>query len=231
VKQTTRHVPLQDFPSLFAMEGHTGLVGVFFASIWFAIVALYVPATLTSYWLFAMAIVFAFFFLSWVSLIASNYLAWKIVRIDDLSGSTMLPWSRDKLELRVRQLISLLSAGYVIAFSALIWLTGGIASPFVPFYIVIFSFTICRMVLTRQIIVVALFFLCAIFFACIARELGPWPLPQSEALNIQRSALVSIVHITFLCASLLAPVFSLYLVNLRATKHLLDDLYQRKISE
>jgi hypothetical protein len=221
-----RSVPLEHFPSLFQMEGHTGFFGVIFASCWFALTAINLPPTLKSYWILTVSICLALLLLSNLSFYLGHRLALGMAKLTGISDSGIASSVMEELEIRARIWISFLSANYVIVFCVLIWLTGGIESPFVPFYVLIFVLTISNLRITHRTVWITLYYLCGILIAFIAREIWPWPISQTEFAYIRQSSFHVGIQVFFICASLLVPTVSQYLVNLRVAKHLAHDSFE-----
>jgi hypothetical protein len=199
-----RNLPLEEFPSLFAMQGHIGVFGLLFASLWFAYVGLYIPSVVTAYWLYAGVIVAAFFVLVWVCFFLTEYFARAIYDSD--------AEVRNKLAFKVRWAIAVMIVNCVIIIGVLIWLTGGVRSPFIPFYIIVFTFTISRMTVPLSART-AVFFVITLLLACVARELWPLPISHVEMLFIQERT--HGIHIALLCASLAGPTVSFYFIARR----------------
>lgn len=212
-------LPLEEFPSLFAMLSHTGYFGVFFSALWFATVSIYVPQTVTRFWILAVLICFAFFCLSWLSVTAGVYLSDKIYDLQKWDTEYQLV-----LEIRVRIWITTLTASFVIICSFLIWFTGGVDSPFVPFYVTLFAVTISKVRIPYPGSIVTYYFVVAILTACLAREFWIAPLSQAELETVRDSFLQTLIRLLFICAALIAPLLSFYFANRRTARALIEQI-------
>lgn len=203
-----RLIPLEEFPSLFTMEAHTGFTGVVFATVWLLSSYAKVPGM----WgpplaLCALAVCFSFFGLAWLSTTFSNSARERII---DTRNDAV---SREKLEARVRKQIALLSGLYVVVCCFLIFLTGGATSPFSAFYIMIFTLTIGKNTVPYPGFAVLGYYLIGITIACAANYLWPWPITPTDMQKIHESGFHELMHFGFIAASLAVPTFSAYFVK------------------
>lgn len=216
-KVRVKNVPLDDFPVLFFMQAHVGFCGIFFASLWFMTATIYISNIWanggTKLLLMVGGISMSFFLLSWVSswfaIHFSNVL--QELRHDTVHREVL----QSKLEIQVRVGMVVLISSYVITLAALIWLTGGVDSPFIPFYVVVFALTISKCNLPYPGNVVLAYFLIAIMVAFFgASYLGSF-IPSSDLARIQDSSFQYAMRGVFILASLIAPTISAYLIKYR----------------
>ena len=125
-------VEVRELPSAFAMQAHCGFVGLLFGVIWaawmsYSVVNIFATSGTTLVASFV-AIGAAFLVAAWTATFGSN-----------------LP--RDILHKReplVRGMHRVSSVLVLFAYCGLIWLTGGVYSPFVPFYVMTFALTLSQ---------------------------------------------------------------------------------------
>jgi hypothetical protein len=205
-----RRVPLEDFPGLFAMEGHTGAFGLLFCAVWFILLYFNFGFMWNSQLIIlSLLIGFGFLGLLWGSFTLSGSVAEKIRHARSI-GTT---GNNDRLEIQVRRYITLLSGAYVVVCCFLIFLTGGATSPFTPFFIMIFTLTIAKNKIRWAGVVVLLYFLLAILLACGAARLWSWPITARNMQTIRESGFQTSMHILFICASLVVPTLSVYFLE------------------
>ena len=207
-----RDVSLEEFPSLLAMEGHTGGFGFTFTAIW----AVYAGFTIREAgpWerlitpSYILGILLAcFFFLSWLSFILTT-------RYTEFVGShTNGSDSWDQREYWARFWILSLSMCYVVLCASLIWLTGGVHSPFLTFYVMIFTLTIPKIKVRKRGVLALSFFVLAVSIACAAAWLGKTPISTADMRLIQNSRFQFMMYLFFLWASMGVPTFSAYRIK------------------
>ena len=215
-------VPLADFPGLFAMQGHTGACGAVFTFLWFGLASIFFPNLWTNggpeLIVSAVFVGSVFFGLLWVCFSLPIRLGEQIKELDlnTIEGKDLYK----KLERRVRIWMALFSGNYVIACCVLIWMTGGATSPFVPFYIMIFTLTIAKnRVMSPGIgIWVLTYFLVLIVVSCLVAKLLPTVIDKVDMDSINRSGFQIAMHILFICFSLIVPTLSTYFVERREMK-------------
>jgi hypothetical protein len=203
------NVKLEAFPDLFLMEAMTGLFGLFFAGIWFIFLGRYYPAIFLSLWPFAVGIGGTFLVMTLVSLLPimdlpfTNDFSRKVRRTVTISEQ-----EERTISLRVRFMILGLSVVYGITCAFLIWLTGGVRSPFVPFYVMTFALTVTYTKAPSWFWIVFLYFFSIITIACRAAAAQP-PLVDPQAWNdILGSKFETIAYYAFIALSLLVPTIS-----------------------
>ena len=204
------NLPLEDFPSLFSMEGHTGSFGLALTIGWIGAARYYFPQIWSGWYLtVVMALVcVAFGILAWLSFILSGHFTTKIFSQNVAANPNND--SRSKLERRVRRWMTFLSTAYVAVSCGLIWATGGAASPFITFYVMIFALTIPSIKVPVPGLVVLAYYLTAIMFACAAPAIWLPPIASVDMKLIQDSRFELVTFLVFICASLVAPTLSTY---------------------
>jgi membrane protein YqaA with SNARE-associated domain len=131
-----KDIDINDFPFLFTMQVHNGLSGMIFAGVWFAILGISYP----EYWntgtkVAALLIEVGFA----IMIFASVTVLTKIVydRKSDLRSAA--EW-----DYFARKWMAVLLLWFAIVCSALIWITGGKSSPFIPFYVMVFILALTK---------------------------------------------------------------------------------------
>jgi hypothetical protein len=209
-----RPLPLDEFPSLFAMEGHTGSVGALVTLLWFVLAWRYVPGFAadgvdTAAW--ATGIIVVFIALAMLSSFLYGHFS---RRIADLGARSAGDAALEKrLARRVRFWIAFLSGSYVLVCCFLIWLTSGVRSPFIPFYVMIFTLTIGKSRMPFPGLWFFGYFTLAILAACYAAENWSSPIDRKYWDQYQSNPLSIFVATLFLFFSLGVPTLSAQLVN------------------
>jgi hypothetical protein len=216
-KSSGRSVHLKEFPSLFTMEGHTGTFGAFFVVIWLALAVYLKPQLLTNiaFDVSAVAILLLFIVLGgWSFQLSSRYYSHveeiETLRRDSAEAAAGLEKKRD---VWARIWIVFLSTAYAVLCCVLIWLTGGVYSPFMPFYVMIFTLTIERNKVPNPGVLVLIFFLIAIVIACAAAVALPSPIGLTDLFEILLGIPAYVVATIFICFSLIVPTVSSFLIE------------------
>lgn len=204
-----RDVKLDEFPSLLELEGHTGGFAAAFTLAWTLYAALTIGPVGSIYRLISPFVVIAalfasFWFLSWLSFSLSGRYTRQI------GTSSAKPGLQTALEYNVRAWVLSLSMAYVILCAALIWLTGGATSPFVPFYVMVFTLTIPKIQNPKRGFYALIFFLMAILVACVMPWMGATLISQPDMARIESSKYQYMMYLLFVCASLGVPTYSAY---------------------
>lgn len=209
-----RNVLLEEFPGLLEMEGHTGFFGIVFGVLWFFFAAYNFPdiRELRLVWWFAGGIGVAFLILYQTSFM--------LVRRYFKQISSAQPTETNDIETRVREWIAFLTGCYVIVSCVLIWLTGGISSPFTLFYVMVFTLTIGKCKYPAPAIWVFFYFFTAIVIASYIHLYLPSPIPEAVMTKIIDSDFNRNMHFIFLCASLIVPLLSAVHVHLKEKERL-----------
>jgi len=146
-------ISLEDFPSLLAMQGHQGACGLLFSFLWFLLATAFAPSDIwtaggTPLKFLAGAILLFYFGLSWASFFSVSYFSNRVAEVKVPHADAA---ARSKQDRNVRVWMSLLCGAYALVCSVLIWLTGGAISPFTPFYVMIFTLTITKIRVSKNI--------------------------------------------------------------------------------
>jgi hypothetical protein len=227
-KERGRSTPLKEFPSLFAMEGHTGLFGVGVAGIWFVSAFLSVPTLLTNAWFVtvALAIVILFLFLASLSFVVSNHYQAELNILNNLIPKEALPKEK-ALDYNVRAWIAILSSAYIALCCILFWLTGGAYSPLTPFYVMIFTLTITRNKVPYPGFYVLGGFLLVFGIAAWAAVYFPSPIQKADLSALQQGLRPYIAASAVICLSLIVPTISAFFVERRKERE--DEDEKRRI--
>lgn len=205
---------LEDFPALMWMEGHTGAAGIIFFAAWVGPVAvLFQNAMNVAAIIASCAILSAFFVLLYGSFSLSGRYEKRIRRATNDAAT------RAVLQRAARRWILILSMAYVFVCSVLIWFTGGVTSPFIPFYIMIFVLTIARISVARHGAYVLAYFLAAILIACALSRFWWMPIEPANMAKIGAGDFQNGMYAFFVCASLVVPTLSAYVFNRRDSEN------------
>jgi hypothetical protein len=208
-----KNVRLDEFPSLFQMEGHTGGFGVFFALAWFVLIYFFIPNIMVPQ-LFALAVAIgsAFVALVWASFWLGDRFAQQIHALDKIRVEDRAV-RKKKLEKQVRYGIAILSGLYVVVCCVLIWITGGLLSPFTGFYIMVFTLTLEKCDVPNPGVFVLLYFGIMISLAFTVFRYSPPPITNNDMADILQSDAQKGMQVFFVLASLAIPTISKYFVK------------------
>ena len=217
-KTRGRNIPLEDFPSLLAMQGHTGFFGGLLTASWFIAVYQKYYAQLWSNGgsrlvVFSVGIVAAFFGLQSLCLwLTGHYYQ----RLRESQQNPRI--DNSNVEYYVRYWIGGLTAAYVIVCCILIWLTGGATSPFTSLYVMIFTLTISKCRIRHPGVWVFLLFFVGILCASLAPLIFEAPMATSDLVVIGQERFNAFWHGIFISAALFVPTYSQWSVERRAEK-------------
>ncbi len=212
-----KNVPIEEFSSLFRMEGHTGIFGIFFTIGWFVTGAISLPdlGRDSTFILSGILICIAFLVLLFGSMLLSG--SYSKERSDRPADKAL----RDFRDRKVRAWLALLSAGYVLVCTSLIWLTGGAYSPFIPFYVMIFTLTLSRnrVSFPGPGWLISIGFLIAIATASFGHYIVSSPLKET-LFRLQYVPFYYSVAAVFIGASLVVPTISGWLFERKERERL-----------
>lgn len=210
------NVPLNEFTDLFLMEAMTGFFGCAFTVGWGFEIAVNHANVVSSLWPYA-AIVFTIFFillgtslLPLINLPFTGDFALQLRQPDNLTNERS-----DALAMRVRLMIAGLSFMYAVACALLIWMTGGARSPFVPFFVMIYTLTVTYTKVPAWFAIVLLFYLVMVTAACYAASHYPPRIAPADWRAVLESEVQTLVHYAFIALSLIVPTISSAAVEYR----------------
>jgi hypothetical protein len=218
-----RNIDLREFPNLFQMEGHTGGFGFLFAVAWFVLIFFTTP-NLSQGHLFGFGFFFMFAFggLMWLSFWMGDRFADRIRDADGIRSEAQRVARKDQLDDQVRFRITILSGSYVVICCLLIWLTGGLLSPFIPFYIIVFTLTLekCEVPNPGLYICLGFGFLILLTFAAFWYRAPPISANMTDIIesNAQKG-----MYVFFVIASLAVPTISKYLLTIEARRKIQEE--------
>ena len=127
-------VSLDAFPFLFIMQFFQGFSGLVFGGAWFLVLMTEYP----QFWngqtkLLAVGILVCFAIIAGYAVLAALQIVYR-------SDST----PTDDMDRFARRSMTWLVIGFAITCCLLIWLTDGISSPFIPFYVMVFTLILTR---------------------------------------------------------------------------------------
>lgn len=129
------NIPIAEIPALLHMEAHAGIFGVMFSMLWFSVMALTIPLSQATYWIFVLIIAIAFFIITWISIFVANLFMRRVLELSTEISISDGSANSDKIRHDATMYIATIAGIYTIVLSVLIWITGGINSPFVFFYL------------------------------------------------------------------------------------------------
>lgn len=205
-KRNGKNVDISEFPFLFSMQIHQGWAGIFFSGLWFGILwVAYYP-----YWnkitTFAAVIVFVGFgAIAWLSTTFSQ----KIVDRADYEDKDIAYWDE-----YARRRMSLVLAIFSLTCSLLIWTTAGMYSPFIPFYIMVFTLALAYCSVPDPAKALLVLFVVPLSIAALTAERFPGYVDNKIAQEIKLGIEKYYVDYIFAVLSMCVPYASLlYLKN------------------
>lgn len=187
------------FPFLFIFQAFQSLCGMVFSAIWFAFLVEGHPDFWNLYTkLFAM-LVFVGFSLTGAS---GLFFSIRIVYRDDAPD-----WDR-----YARHSMTTLAIAFALTCCLLIWLTNGISSPFIPFYVTAYTLLLTRYAIPYP--AMTIFVLHALLFAIacgLAQYALPPPVDPVVFKAIEASRYKDIADFTFVVLSMVVPYFGAWI--------------------
>lgn len=171
-KDRGKDVDIDVFPFLFTMQGHNGVSGIVFSGAWFIILIFQYRSFWNTGTIFT-ALLIEIGFLGII--VASNSFGTMIVYRTSDQRRSERDW-----DFFARFAMTLLLIWFALVCSALIWLTGGMSSPFIPFYIMVFVFALTKCKLPHP--GKALLVLYSSTFAVASLAANKWLLPVDPAV-------------------------------------------------
>jgi hypothetical protein len=195
-------VDIADFPFLFTMQVHTGVSGMAFAAGWFGVMLLSPYREL--YWnpfTIAAAALIELGFLAII--LSSSSLITKIVYRNSDTRRSAADW-----DYFARAAMTILLLWFAVVCSALIWITGGMSSPFIPFYIMVYTLALTKCKLPHPGKSLLQFY--ALTFAVAGLAANKWTLPIAPAAIeiIKRGSEKEWAEFIFSLAAMAAPYWS-----------------------
>ena len=209
--EVTGTVPLQHFPLNFTLLNHAGWCGLFFVALWFG----WHWNIWTQYnWITFIVVEALFGFLTLtapqISTTISERKLW--LRRTPI-GYDWLRYSRSRMKL--------LLLAFILTTSLLIWATGGLASPFIPFYIMVFVLALSYCRYPQPAITLTVSFVSILSLSLVMAEV-PWihhyvPAPVDDQLQSQINARLAkkLFDGGFVLASMLVPLISMFIASNR----------------
>lgn len=204
-------VSLPQFAFNFTLLNHAASSGLLFISIWVA----WYWKLWTAYNLEIFILITSLFALiSWVSPQFANNISSRTLTFRSVSEDfDWLHYARSRM--------AFLLGVLCINCSLLIWATGGLGSPFVPFYITVFLLALnyCRFPqpATGLTLLFVYFFLTSILMSEVSwiHQFVPAPIDEVKQVAINNSYARTVFEAGFIIASMIIPLISLYLAALR----------------
>lgn len=210
-----QYIPLEEFPGLFVMESHTGLFGAIFTGVWVTAATISHASLRPLSVIGAGAAIASMFVLLMGSAtqVSATYTK-RVLQLATAPDATL----RFHWGVLARRRIAALSASYAFICCCLIYLTGGVLSPFISFYIMTFTLTINRTRVPWALAVTLTYFAAIILAACGAYETVQWPISEAEMHNFEISIPQKVLYYLFLGLSLAVPTFSTFYVARKEAK-------------
>ena len=205
-REVQGYVPLEKFPLNFTLMTHAGISGLVFVSFWFG----WHWNLWSKYnWGTAVAVSALFLLLAWTSVqFGNNIVTRRLTLRKTPKDYDWFRYARSTMKFQ----ILLFSANT----SMLIWATGGLSSPFIPFYIMVFilALSYCQFPQPASNLTFAFVIILSIFL--ILAEL-PWihryiPAPVDDNLQAAISSGIAKKFFDggFVMASMLVPLLSMF---------------------
>lgn len=215
-KDVKGNVPLEEFPLNYTLLNHAGISGLIFVWIWFGSYrSIWNPYN----WGTVVVVSALFLFLALISpQFANNVTEKKLTLRKAPSDYDWLRYARSRMKLLI--LVFSLNT------SLLIWATGGLSSPFIPFYIMVFilALSYCKFPqpassLTFAFVGILLTFLILAEIPYVHRFI-PAPVDDSLQLSINSGIAKKFFDGGFVLASMLVPLVSMYLAANRTASEI-----------
>src|SRR5712692_5375774 len=200
-KSRGKKTNIEDFPFLFSLQIHTGVSGIVFSAAWFIIVGL----SYRDFWNIytaGFAIIIIIGFLAMV--IFGTVFTQKIIDRSFDDQRTADDW-----DFYARASMMSLVILFAAACSALIWFTGGMSSPFIPFYVMVYTLTLTRCALPHPGQTLMLFY--ALTFAgagFLAEKVLPPHVDAAIITSINHGKEREVTEFTFALAAMVVPYLS-----------------------
>jgi len=214
-------VALRDFPFLFAMLSVSGWSGMLLSGAWFlTLLGLY-----RKYWTentiaFAVAVLLGFGLISLLSMVFGQAV------VDSTFDRRR---SRAGWEIFARARMSLLLILFAVTCSVLIWGTGGMYSPFTPFYIMVFTLALTRCRLPHPGTALVVLFVVPFALAGVLAEWGASVVDNAVAQDIKRGTPKDYADFFFALTSMIVPYASTYYAESRAERQRQAAVKKRKL--
>jgi len=207
-KTRGKAIDIEEFPFLFSLLIYCGICGMGFSFIWFVIVANVYPDFWNRY-TFAIATAIIAGFLGMIALAVPT-----TQKIFDRSYETPRDWD---YYARSRMLILVIM--FAVLCCSLIWFTGGMSSPFSPFYVMVFTLVLTRCALPHPgLALLFLYGLAYIVAGLVAAKYGP-PLITDVTLSaIKHGTEREYAEFIFVIAAMAVPYASTLVAEVRAAR-------------
>lgn len=142
-------ISLKQFENLFSFQVHTGFYGLLFSIAWSVYVSRRHPAFWTNQWaqFWAAFVILGFGLILFLAFKYQRNISRRTIAFRaffDLFRAQPVPvveWTDQQWLYFARTRMALIVTLFIISCAALIWLTGGLQSPFVPVYVMVFTLT------------------------------------------------------------------------------------------
>jgi len=203
-------VALTEFPFLFAMLNYAGGCGVILTFGWFAILVPNYPQYLNRATSIAGVAVFAGF----IAITVLSTIYGQAV-VDSRFDQRRTPAGWDFF---ARSRMSILLILFAFTCSTLIWMTGGMFSPFNPFYIMVFTLALTRCKLPHPGTALLLLFVAPFAAAGLLGRFGPNFFNDGVFEEIRKGGAKDLIDYGFALVSMVVPYGSTYLAEARASR-------------
>jgi hypothetical protein len=197
-KARGKAIDIDDFPFLLSLQIYCGASGIIFSLAWFAVVGLSYPDFWNKYTL-PIAFAFVVGFLAMI-LVGTNAMQ----KVGDRSLNPARDW-----DFYARMQMLALVVMFALLCCGLIWFTGGMSSPFSPFYVMVYTLILTRCALPHpgQALLI-LYGVTYIAAGVLATKFAP-PLVSYQTLSeINRGYEREVTEFLFVLAAMAVPYFS-----------------------
>jgi len=194
-------IDIDDFPFLFTLLNYAGFSGLFFSLIWFGILTAFYSVFSGLSWIIGGGILFGFAALMPLSSLYTNSIAERKVY-----GTR----SQSEWNLYARRAMTFLIVLFTATCSVLIWFTGGISSPFIPFYVMVYTLALTRCKIPRPGRALTLLFILSFALAVLLAWKGFVPQSLNSQLlgTIRQGPEKEAIDFVFAVASMVVPYLS-----------------------
>ncbi|AMA59859.1 hypothetical protein [Bradyrhizobium sp. CCGE-LA001] len=204
-------IGIDEFPFLFTLQTSAGFCGFFFSVVWFALIASRYAAFWNSFTIVMAAVIMVSFV---AMMMLSSLFTKNIVERNLYTDPRQRDW-----DLYARRSMTFTVVLFSIICSTLIWLTGGAWSPFIPFYIMVFTLALTRCQIPKPGRPLCLLFMTTLSIATIAawKWLPPGVDHQTYSAIKQGDA-KEYVDFAFALASMAVPYVSTWTAEKREAR-------------
>jgi hypothetical protein len=205
-----RNISIDEFSYIFYLLAIAGVCGTIFSASW-AVALLILHA---EFWNTASSILYGLAFCGFFAQIVVSIFSIQFIN-DVIKNSE----EQNLSDLSVRMRVCILLGLFIVSCFIIIFVTGGLASPFIPFYIMVFTLALPRCSIPHPAVTLLRAFVIPFVLACLASYflLGSI-VPPATIKQIKDSHAKDLFDIAFATLSLVVPYYGIKWVESRDKK-------------